>query len=197
MIKKIIASVVVVLSVGVGAAYAATQLSSSDGTQVCVNQGSGLMRVASTCRTGEYPLTIAGGSNMAVTQNGTVTVDVGGSASKRLPLTGITVTGLCEFLPAAPPYSYDQVIAHIRLDAASGETMDILPAKVIAGSSWLDPQLLAGAGVIPGYGETSGGNFRTYVVTSRGATATITVSAIASWTPQRCSFLWQAIEAPN
>jgi hypothetical protein len=85
----------------------------------------------------------------------------------------------------------------MRLDAASGETMDILPAKVIGGSSWVDGQLLAGAAVIPPGQTISGGNFRTYVVTSRGATATITVSAIASWTPQTCSFLWQATEAAN
>jgi hypothetical protein len=197
MIRKIIASVVVVLSLGVGVAYAATELTAADDTQVCVNEGSGLMRVASTCRTGEYALTIGGASDVVVTQNGTVTVDVGENAGKTLPLTGITITGRCEFLPAAPPYLYDQVIAHIRLDAASGETMDILPAKVIGGSSWEDGQVLAAAGVTPGYGEWSGGNFRTYVVSSRGATATITVSAIASWTPQTCSFLWQATEAPN
>ena len=176
--------------------YAATQLASTDGTQVCVNKTNGLMRATSTCRESESSITIGGGNDVVVTQNGTVTVGVGENASKALPLTGITVTGRCELLPAAPPYPFDQVIARIRLDAASGETMDILPAKVIGGSSWVDPQLLAGAGVFNGQTIT-GGNFRSYVVSSRGATATITVSAIATTTPQTCSFLWQATEAPN
>jgi hypothetical protein len=86
----------------------------------------------------------------------------------------------------------------MRFDATSGEMMDILPAKVIGGTSWVDTQQLAGAGVNPFSGQVvSGGSFRTYVVTSRGATATITASAVASWTPQTCSFLWQATEAPN
>lgn len=156
------------------------------------------MRASSSCRIGEDAMTIGGGSNVVVTQNGTALTNVGENASKTLPLTGITVTGQCVFMPATPPYpTNDQVVARTRFDAASGETMDILPAKVIGGTSWVDMNLLAGAGVIPGYGETSGGNFRTYVATSRGATATITVSAIASWSPQTCMFLWQAMEAPN
>lgn len=192
MIRKIIASVVVVLSLGVGVAYAATQLSSSDGTQVCVNDGSGLMRVASTCRTGEYPLTIGGGSDVVVTQNGTFTVNVGQSASKTLPLTGITVTGFCTFDAAAPPYIYDQVNARARLDAANGATMDIPGANVIGGQSWVYPQPIGGAGAF-----FSGGNHVTMLATSNGATATITIGATATWSPQTCTFLWQATEAPS
>jgi hypothetical protein len=44
MLKKITASVVALLALGAGVAYAATQMASADGTQVCVNQTNGLMR---------------------------------------------------------------------------------------------------------------------------------------------------------
>jgi len=52
MIKKIIASVVVVLALGASVAYAATQLAASNSTDVCVNQTNGLMRASSACREG-------------------------------------------------------------------------------------------------------------------------------------------------
>ena len=70
MIAKIISSAVVVLALGAGVAYAATQLASSNGTDVCVNQTNGLMRVTPTCRDGEYPMTIGGGSGAQVTSSG-------------------------------------------------------------------------------------------------------------------------------
>ena len=62
MAIRIVASVVGVLALSAGAAYAATQFAASDGTQVCVGTENGLMRVASTCRASEYRLTIGGGS---------------------------------------------------------------------------------------------------------------------------------------
>ena len=87
MISKIIASVVAVLALGAGAAYAATQLATTDGTQVCVNNTNGLMRVDSACRDGEHLLTIGGGGNIQVTQEGPVTVGWGSTGTgKTLPL---------------------------------------------------------------------------------------------------------------
>lgn len=64
MVTRIIVSVAAVLVLGAGVAYAATELMSSDGTQVCVNSANGLVRVATTCREGEYPLMIGGGSTV-------------------------------------------------------------------------------------------------------------------------------------
>ena len=91
------AQVVVVLALGAGVAYAATQLASTDGTQVCVNQTNGLMRASSTCREGEYAMTIGGGSDVVATPSGRVTVALGAaSAPMTLPLTGLTVQGTCE-----------------------------------------------------------------------------------------------------
>ena len=106
MIKKIMASVVVVLALGAGAAYAATQLATTDGTQVCVNDTNGLMRVDSTCREGEHMLTIGGGGDIQVTQQGPLTVGWGSMGTgKTLPLTGVTVAGKCDLVtsPPAPP----------------------------------------------------------------------------------------------
>ena len=48
MFKKITASVVAVLALGAGVAYAATQPASADGTQVCVNRTNGLMDAVSS-----------------------------------------------------------------------------------------------------------------------------------------------------
>ena len=106
MISKIIGSVVAVLALGAGAAYAATQLATTDGTQVCVNNTNGLMRVDSACRDGEHLLTIGVGGDIQVTQEGPVTVGWGSTGTgKTLPLTGVTVAGKCELAtsPPAPP----------------------------------------------------------------------------------------------
>ena len=124
MIKKIAVSIVAVLALGAGAAYAATQLASSDATQVCVNQTNGLMRASSTCRDGEYPMTIGGGSELRVTQEGSFTVT--GSATSTpvtLPLTGVQVSGKFEVQTPPPPYP-EAGLARIVLLAPSGGTMD-------------------------------------------------------------------------
>ena len=189
MIRRIVISVVALLALGAGVAYAATQLAYSDGTQVCVNQTNGLMRASSTCRDGEYAMTIGGGGNVVVTQNGTFEVAPGQSVSKTLPLTGITVTGFCTFDPAHEIFA-DMVTARARLDAASGATMDIPSAKVIGGQSWVQGLTFAAA-------TGAYANHTTWVATSRGATATIALGSTAMFSPQKCIFLWQATEAPN
>ena len=74
---KVTAAVIVVLTLGAGVAFAATQMTSSGGTNVCVNDTNGLMRVGSTCREGEHALTIGGGSDVRATQQGTFTVSWG------------------------------------------------------------------------------------------------------------------------
>ena len=72
MVARIVALVFAALALSAGVTFAATQLASLDGTQVCVNNTTGLMRVASTCRVGEHALTIGGGGVVRVTQNGTL-----------------------------------------------------------------------------------------------------------------------------
>lgn len=193
MISKIVAPGVVVLAVGTGVAYAATQLASTDDTQVCVNQTNGLMRASSSCRDGEYAMTIGGGSNVVVTQNGTSILGPGQRVAKTLPSTGIGVTVSCELRPATPPFSFAAVLAQVRLDAATGQTMDI-PIRGVYGGTSLTLTQATGNEPDP---TTVNGNHNTLLMTSNGATATFGVDAEASWTPQRCTFLWQATEAPN
>lgn len=57
----IIGAAVALLAIGGGVAFAATQAQASGGTNVCVNDANGLVRVADSCRVGEHPLTIGGG----------------------------------------------------------------------------------------------------------------------------------------
>src|SRR5206468_9275448 len=66
-------------------------------TSACVNDTNGLMRAADTCRDGEHRAAIgAGGAGGAVTRN-RFTVPAGSTAgAKTLPLTGVTVSGLCQ-----------------------------------------------------------------------------------------------------
>lgn len=194
MVTRIIVSVVAVLALSAGVAYAATELTASDGTQVCVNSTNGLMRVASTCREGEYPLTIGGGGggDVQVTQNGTFTVAAGATAGETLPLTGIGVSGVCQLDQDGTLY------AKARFDAAGGETMDAFiggysSGGVVGGQS-LAPW--APLGYDGAYGATMGG--LKAIATSKDATATITIGAQATKTPTpTCKFLWQAVEAPN
>jgi hypothetical protein len=203
MIKKIIASVVVALTLGAGVAYAATQLASTDSTQVCVNQTNGLMRASSTCRDGEYAMTIGGGSDIQVTQGGTFTVDAGvTSAPVTLPLTGVSVSGKCE-LQTSPPAPYEVALARFVVSVSSG-TMDVIASSgsgpgatvgTIGGTSVTTTPLAYGGGSL-----TSGFNgVGSAIATANGATATITVGAHvdATATPKTCSYLWQATEAPN
>src|SRR5437867_12711038 len=100
MVVRITVAVITALALGAGVAVAASQLASSAGTAVCVNDTNGLMRASSACREGEHALTIGGGGNVAATQHGTFAVPWGQNGTgKSLPLTGVTVSGHCE----APP----------------------------------------------------------------------------------------------
>ena len=196
MIKKIAVSIVAVLALGAGAAFAATQLASADATQVCVNQTNGLLRASSTCREGEYAMTIGGGSELRVTQQGSFTVT--GSATSTpvtLPLTGVQVSGKFEVQTQSP---YPEAgLARIVLSAPSAGTMDAFttPGNVgtIGGTSLTTYPFAAYSGTGTWYGAGSA------VVTANGATATITYGAQVNMatTPRTCTFLWQATEAPN
>ena len=187
-------------ALGAGVAYAATQMASSDGTQVCVNQTNGLMRASSMCREGEYAMTIGGGSDVVVTQNGTFTVAVGTTGtSKTLPLTGVTVAGYCQ-LQTPPPPMTESGLARIVLAMPSG-TMDAFASSgaggnvgTIGGTSLTTGPAAAGGGSAPGtvaYGVGSA------TVTANGATATITFGAHVDPATKTCAYLWQATEAPN
>src|SRR4029078_2396113 len=123
MFKKITASVVAVLVLGAGVAYAATQLASADGTQVCVTRTSVRMRAASACREGEYALTIGGGSDAKVTSSGSQNVAFGATSTPvTLPLTAMTVLAVCDRQnpPPVPPCSPDAAVARMAFSAPSG-----------------------------------------------------------------------------
>jgi hypothetical protein len=197
MISKIMASVVVVLALGAGVAYAATQLTSSDGTQVCVNEGSGLMRAASTCRVGEYSMTIGGGGTVQAL-SGTFTDVAWGttSAGTTLPLTGVTVSGKCELQTAVPPYLPDDTgLARLLITTDTSMTAfshAYTNGGTIGGQSLLtDPAATShGTYVINGMGSD-------VLVISNGATATITFGAQVNAPARTCTYYWQAMEAPN
>jgi hypothetical protein len=197
MIKKIIASVVVVLALGAGVAYAATQFAASNGTEVCVNNTNGLVRVSSSCRDGEHAMTIGGGSNAVVTSSGTFTVTAGGASTpKTLPLTGVTISGSCGLLPASPPNQPVDVVQARLILAASIGTMD---AFVMGGNTLatMGGTSLTTSGPSAGLGVGFGGG--SAVVTANAATATLVFGEQANptTTPKTCVFLWQATEAPN
>jgi hypothetical protein len=196
MIAKIISSAVVVLALGAGVAYAATQLASSNGTDVCVNQTNGLMRVTSTCRDGEYPMTIGGGSGAQVTSSGTVTVGVGSaSAPKTLPLTSIAVTAVCDRANApVPPYSPDAAVARMAFAAPGGMNAVSAPGSnvgTIGGTSLTH----SFQGVLS-VGQVGFGNGST-IASANGATATITYGVRLSEPDKACKFFWQATESPD
>ena len=192
MVKWIIASVIALLALGAGVAYAATQLASSSVTQVCVNDVNGLVRAVSVCREGEHAATIGGGGAQ-VTQRGTFTVPAGQTDGTTLPLTGVTVSGKCE-----GPDQYGQVLARGLFEAASGKTMTAFNTSegvgggTVGGTSLLiNPPLGVSNPTFQGPGGA------TVIATSNGATATISIGGVASLTPPSCTFLWQAVETPN
>jgi len=194
MRRKLIASVAALLALSAGVAYAATQLSSEVVTQVCVNDTNGLMRASSDCRGGEHLATIGGGGgSVQVTQKGTFTVAAGETAGEALPLTAVTVSGVCQLDPG-----YGILYAKARFDAAGGKTMDVfisppISRGVVGGQSLSPPVPLAWDGP---YGATMGG--LTAIATSNDATATLTMGAQATNTPTpTCKYLWQAVEVPN
>lgn len=195
MFARTILALVVVLALGTGGALAARQSTSSGGTAVCVNDTNGLMRASSTCRDGEHAVTIGGGgSSSQVTQNGTFTVTLGGtSAGKALPLTGATVSGRCDAVPAPFPGVPDGIVGLVVVQAASGTTMDI-PSQ--SGGSPRSSTTFGGFGV-PGGMSTGGGGTSTLILTSNGATATITVGGFGDPAAKTCTFLWQAVESSN
>jgi hypothetical protein len=193
MIARVIALVVAGLAFSAGVAYAATQLASSEGTEVCVNNTNGLVRVAATCREGEHSLTIGGGGDVRVTQNGSFAVPLGQTGvAKTLPLTGVAVSGRCQLVTPPPGFGAPFGLARALVDAADGMTMDAFSfqAGTIGGQSL----------VIAPFADTTidGRRFgsTTFIVTSNGATATITVGGFVDM-DAGCTFLWQAVEAPN
>jgi hypothetical protein len=196
MFRKLFASVVVVLVLGAGVAYAATQMTSSDGTGVCVNQVNGLVRVASTCREGEYPLTIGGGGGGGVVVSSGTFKDVPWSATSAgvsLPLTGVTVAGKCEVqnyggtdvgLGRLLVTSGTGMAAFSRTATTSGWT--------IGGTSILtDPATTAsGTGVNGNLGAD-------VLAAANGAKATITFGAQVNGPARTCTYYWQAVENPD
>jgi len=188
----IVAVGVAVLALGAGVAFAATQATASGGTNVCVNNTNGVVRVADVCRDGEHALTIGGGGATQVTQSGTFTVPWGQTGSgKVLPLTQVTTSGRCDTIP---PEFGEGGLPRLLIEAASGKTMDVFADIGTAGTGKTSV-LLAPAG-----GSNPGGVFvgtRTAILTSNGATATITVGGTADADARTCIFLWQAVEAPN
>jgi hypothetical protein len=188
----IVAVVVGVLALGAGVAFAATQATASDGTDVCVNDTNGLVRVADVCRDGEHPLTIGGGGATQVTQNGTFSVPWGETGSgKVLPLTGVTITGRCD---AIPPEFGEGGLPRLLIQAANGTTMDVFSDQSSSGTGKTSVLLPPAGGSSPS-GVFAG--TRHAILTSNGATATITVGGTANIAARTCIFLWQAVEAPN
>lgn len=193
MTRRIAAFAVVALALGSGVAYAATQLSSSDGTEVCVNNVNGLVRVASSCRDGEYPLTIGDGGSSVAVRNGTFANVPWGTTSPgvTLPLTGVTVAGKCDVVN----YGYDVGLARLLI---TGTSMAAFTHNV-AGSAWT----IGGTSLQTDPATTSSetgvtGNLGTdTIVAANGATATITFGAQVSGPTRTCTYYWQAIEAPN
>ena len=196
MSRRVIAAVVVfVLALGASVAYAATQTTASAGTNVCVNDTNGLMRVAETCRDGEHPLTIGGGGGIQVTQNGTFTVPWGETGTgKILPLTGVTVSGQCDVF--STPFGGDGVNARVLIEAPAGKTMDFFPGEFNADPRGVSSILLPpAASFLPGMGTHASTEYA--ILTAMAATATITIGGYADPDSRTCTYLWQAVEALN
>ena len=144
-------------------------------------------------------MTIGGGSNVVVTQNGTFTVAVGETgAAKTLPLTGVTVAGKCE-LVTAPPAPSEGGLARI-LSASSG-TMDAIASSGTGGQvgTFGGTTLTTGPAAVAGSGASSAiaNGVGSAIVTANGLTATITFGTHVDTTTKSCAYLWQATEAPN
>lgn len=189
----IIGAAVALLAIGGGVAFAATQAQASGGTNVCVNDANGLVRVADSCRVGEHPLTIGGGGVTQVTQKGTFSVPWGETgAGKALPLTGVTISGRCDTIP---PEFGGGGLPRLLIEAATGTTMDVFANSTAGAGTGKTSALLPPAG-----GSNPGGvsvGTQNAILTSNGATATITVGGTSDSDAKTCTFLWQAVEAPN
>ena len=145
-------------------------------------------------------MTIGGGSNVVVTQNGTFTVAVGETgAAKTLPLTGVTVAGKCE-LVTAPPAPSEGGLARI-LSASSG-TMDAIASSGTGGQvgTFGGTTLTTGPAAVTWRRRVQRHREWGWIgesVTANGATATITFGTHVDTTTKSCAYLWQATEAPN
>lgn len=181
-----------VLALGGGVAFASTRSTASTGLDVCVNNTNGAVRVSTTCRDGERAMTLGGGGNATATQNGIFSVAVGTSGGRKaLPLTGLILSGRCESIP---PEGGGGTLARPLIETASGTTMDAFGStslSVVGGNSLL----LAPVGVAtPNFTNMSSGSA---IVTSNGATATITFGGYVDQSSGSCRFLWEAVEVAN
>jgi hypothetical protein len=178
-------------------AYATTQTAGSDGTNVCVNDANGLVRVSQTCRDGEHPLTIGGGGggNARATQNGTFTVPWGQTGgAKQLPLTGVTLSGRCETFPG--PFGGEGANARLFVETPTGQTMDAFPGPFGSSGTGVSSLLLnPAASFVPGMATSGGSQYA--ILTANGATATLTVGGAVNPDASTCAFLWQAVETAN
>jgi hypothetical protein len=112
---------------------------------------------------------------------------------QRLPLTGVTVSGRCTLVTPPPPFGSSFAIARALVEAASGTAMDALStfSGTFGGQSLLT-QPLADTNIGDRrFGTTS------VIVSSGGATATITIGGAIDLDAGTCTFLGQAVEAPN
>src|SRR5919204_6945211 len=127
-------------------------------------------------------------------QNGTFTVVEGATDSgKALPLTGVTVSGRCDTVPSPFGGVPDGIVAVAVVRAASGTTMDVFKNGNPVGQT---SAVVGGFGAPPGM-TTGGAGTADTILTSNGATATITVGGYGDPTSRTCKFLWQGVEAAN
>jgi len=200
MIRKVVAvSVVVVLALLAGVALAAAQLASSEGTLVCVNNTNGLVRVDSTCRVGEYPMAIGGGSSVRVTGGLSSGVAWGATATAgTLPLTGVTLAWKCRLY--TPPPGQGLEFAKPELHVTTSGSMTAFGGTGNLGGGTIGGNSISvlGSGIAGGTSSpVSYGSEPPAVVTSNEATSSIAWGAQVDATAKTCTFLWQAVEAPN
>jgi hypothetical protein len=125
-----------------------------------------------------------------------MTVSLGASTTVTLPLTGLTVTSICDRQNAPPPYSPNGAVARITLAAPTG-TMDAIVVGVgsrggtIGGTSFTH----SFQGVLQVGDVLYGGS--SMIASANDATATITYGAQLSEPAATCLFRWQATEAPD
>ena len=181
----------IVLALGAGVAFASTRSTTSTGLDVCVNNTNGAMRLSTDCRDGEHPVTLGGGGNATATQNGVFSVAAGTTGgNKALPLTGLILSGRCDIVP---PEGGGGTIARPSIEAATGTTLDGFgdAISVIGGQTLLlHPVAFVspfGTGTVP----------EIAIVTSNGATATLTFGGSIDQTSGACKFLWQTVEVAN
>jgi hypothetical protein len=113
-------------------------------------------------------------------------------AGHLLPLTGVTVAGRCRSTMPPPGFPSEE-LAQAVVEAGSGSTMEAV--SMFAGTSGgqsLVTQPFADTNIDQRrFGTTE------VIVSSRGATATITIGASIDLDTGACTFLGQAVEAPG